>query len=34
MLSGSKETELGKSDKEASPSAGKNAREILVLCHE
>ena len=29
----SKETELGSSDQEASPSAGKNIRIVLVLCH-
>ena len=29
----SKETELGSSDQEASPSAGKNARIVLVPCH-
>ena len=29
----SKETELGSSDQEASPSAGKNIRIVLVPCH-
>ena len=29
----SKETELGSSDQEASPSAGKNTRIVLVPCH-
>ena len=28
----SKETELGSSDQEASPSAGKNTRIVLVPC--
>ena len=28
----SKETELGSSDQEASPSAGKNTGIVLVLC--
>ena len=28
----SKETELGSSDQEASPSAGKNTRAVLVPC--
>ena len=28
-----KETELGSCDQEASPSAGKNTRIILVPCH-
>ena len=28
----SKETELGSSDQEASPSAGKNTRVVLVPC--
>ena len=28
----SKETELGSSDQEASPSAGKNTRMVLVPC--
>ena len=28
-----KETELGSSDQEASPSAGKNTRIVLVSCH-
>ena len=38
MFSGStvspdrKETELGSSDKEASPSAGKNTKTVLVPC--
>ena len=30
MLPDSKETELGSSDQEASPSAGKNTRVVLV----
>ena len=29
----SKETELGSSDQEASPSAGKNTGIVLVPCH-
>ena len=29
----SKETELGSSGKEASPSAGKSTRIVLVPCH-
>ena len=29
----SKETELGSSNQEPSPSAGKNTRVVLVLCH-
>ena len=29
----SKEKELGHSDQEASPSAGKNTRIVLVPCH-
>ena len=32
MSPDSKETELGSSDQEASPSAGKNTRIVLVLC--
>ena len=32
MLPDSKETELGSSDQEASPSAGKNTRVVLVPC--
>ena len=31
--SDSKETELGSSDQEASPSAGKNTGIVLVPCH-
>ena len=31
-LPDSKETKLGSSDKEASPSAGKNTGVVLVLC--
>ena len=33
VLPDSKETELGSSDQEASPSAGKNTRIVLVPCH-
>ena len=33
MLPDSKETELGSSDQEASPSAGKNTGVVLVPCH-
>ena len=33
VLSDSKETELGNSDQEASPSAGKNTGVVLVPCH-
>ena len=33
VLPDSKETELGSSDQEASPSAGKNTRVVLVPCH-
>ena len=33
MLSDSKETKLGSSDQEASPSAGKNTGTVLVPCH-
>ena len=29
----SKETKLGSSDQEASPSAGENTRVVLVPCH-
>ena len=29
----SKEIELGRNDQEAFPSAGKNARVVLVPCH-
>ena len=32
MLPDSKETELGSSDHEASPSAGKNTGVVLVSC--
>ena len=32
MLPDSQETVLGSSDQEASPSAGKNIRVVLVLC--
>ena len=32
MLPDSKETELGSSNQETSPSAGKNTRIVLVLC--
>ena len=32
MSADSKETELGSSNQEASPSAGKNAGIVLVLC--
>ena len=32
VLSDSKETELGSSDQEASPSAGKNTGIVLVPC--
>ena len=32
VLPDSKETELGSSDQEAFPSAGKNARIVLVPC--
>ena len=31
--SDSKETEIGSSDQEASPSVGKNTRIVLVPCH-
>ena len=33
VLPDSKETELGSSDQEASLSAGKNTRVVLVACH-
>ena len=33
VLPDSKETELGSRDQEASPSAAKNTRIILVSCH-
>ena len=33
VLSDSKETELGSSDQDASPLAGKNTRVVLVPCH-
>ena len=33
VLPDSKETELGSSDQEASPSAGKNTGIVLVPCH-
>ena len=33
VLPDSKETKLGSSDQEASPSAGKNAGIVLVPCH-
>ena len=33
MLPDSKETELGSSNQEVSPSAGKNTGVVLVLCH-
>ena len=33
VLPNSKETELGSSDQEASPSAGKNIGVVLVPCH-
>ena len=33
VLPDSKETELGSSDQEASPSAGKNTGVVLVPCH-
>ena len=33
MLPDSKETELGNSKQEASPSAGKNTAVVLVPCH-
>ena len=32
LLPGSKESEVGSSDQEASPSAGKNTRIVLVSC--
>ena len=32
VLPDSKETEVGRSDQEASASAGKNTRAVLVLC--
>ena len=32
MLPDSKDTELGSSEQDASPSAGKNTRIVLVLC--
>ena len=32
MLPDSKEIELGSSDQETAPSAGKNTRVVLVLC--
>ena len=32
VLPDSKETKLGSSDQEASPSAGKNTRIVLVPC--
>ena len=32
VLPDSKETKLGSSDQEASPSAGKNTRVVLVSC--
>ena len=34
VLPNSKETELGSSDQEASPSVGKNTGILLVPCHE
>ena len=34
VLSDSKETELGSSDKEATPSARKNTKILLVPCHK
>ena len=33
LLPDSKETELGSSDQEGSPSAGKNTGTVLVPCH-
>ena len=33
VLLDSKETKLGSSNQEASPSAGKNAGRVLVPCH-
>ena len=33
LLPDSKETKLGSSDQEASPSAGKNTGIVLVPCH-
>ena len=33
MPSNSKETELGSSDQDAYPAAGKNTRTVLVPCH-
>ena len=33
MSPDSKETKLGRSDKEVSPSAGKNSGVVLVPCH-
>ena len=33
VLPDSKETKLGSSNEEASPSAGKNTRVVLVPCH-
>ena len=33
MLPDSKETQLGSNNQEGSPSAGKNTRIVLVLCH-
>ena len=33
MSPDSKETELGNSNQEASPSAGKNTKVVLVPCH-
>ena len=33
VLLDSKETELGSSDQETSPSTGKNTRIVLVPCH-
>ena len=33
VLLDSKETELGSSNQEASPSAGKNVRVVLVPCY-
>ena len=33
VLPDSKETKLGSSNQEISPSAGKNTRVVLVACH-
>ena len=33
VLPDSKETKLGSSNQEASPSAGENTRVVLVPCH-